>query len=80
LSAGKRFLYVVAALGIVSLAGCKGTHDVAWWKAHPNELKQQLAKCDSDPGELEHVPNCVNAKKAQADLLLGTGSKNMAHF
>ncbi len=71
---------LAAVLVVATLAGCKGTHDVDWWKAHPNELRQQLAKCNGDPGELEHLPNCVNAKKAQADLMLSPGSKNMAHF
>jgi hypothetical protein len=77
LNAGKLLAAVLVA---ATLAGCKGTHEVAWWKTHPAELRQQLAKCGDDPGELEHLPNCVNAKKAQAELMLGTGSKNMAHF
>lgn len=68
-------MMVVAAT--VALAGCKDTHDVAWWKAHPVELKQELAKCGNDPGERKYAPNCVNAKKAKDELILDAHNKGV---
>jgi hypothetical protein len=59
-------------LAVAALAGCDGekTHSVDWYKTHEAERLAKIKQCDADPGELEHAPNCVNAKKAAASLML----------
>ncbi|MDD2859579.1 MAG: EexN family lipoprotein [Acidiphilium sp.] len=61
---------VAALVACASLAGCKNTHSVDWYKAHNTERIAKLKQCAADPGELQYTPNCVNAKKAAADLML----------
>lgn len=66
-------LAVMAGTIAISLAGC-GTsdpvHDVPWYKSHDKQRTAMVTKCKADPGELGNTPNCVNAQKAQSELLL----------
>lgn len=64
---------VVIVLALVAvLVGCKEgkaqeiVQTVEWFKEHPTERKAQLAKCNSNPGELAATPNCVNASRADS--------------
>jgi hypothetical protein len=61
-----------SALSMVSVmlaAGCvqETAPTVAYFRAHEDERKAQLARCASDPGSLANSPGCVNAREA-ADL------------
>lgn len=62
-----------AILCTVFIAGCneekpsETVQTVDWYKANVEEMKTQLAKCDSNPGQLALTPNCVNARKASED-------------
>lgn len=51
-----------------SLVGCKEekVNDVQYYLDHLEELKEQVAKCRNNPGELENTPNCKNAFTAEA--------------
>jgi hypothetical protein len=51
-----------------SLVGCKEekVRDVQYYLDHPEELKEQVAKCLNNPGELGSTPNCQNALTAEA--------------
>jgi hypothetical protein len=41
-------------------------HDVQYYLDHPEELKEQVAKCLNNPGALGSTPNCQNALAAEA--------------
>lgn len=65
--------YILTAL--VVLAVCSGGQEVKaqetvqpveWFKTHQTERKAQLAKCNSNPGEMRARPNCVNASRAES--------------
>ena len=47
------------------------THSVEWFKENRPALKDALAKCNSNPGELAATPNCINASRAQGDIAWG---------
>ena len=62
-------------LGLIAMAGIlsachstEPTHSVEWFVEHRQELKDTVAKCNSNPGELAATPNCVNAKRAQGKI------------
>lgn len=60
------------SLGLIAVAGVlsachstEPTRSVEWFVEHREELKDAIAKCESNPGELAATPNCINAKRAQ---------------
>ena len=60
---------VVAAV----LAGCgenTPVQTVDWYKAHEAERTATIAKCMTNPGELDASPNCINATTAANHLVL----------
>jgi hypothetical protein len=38
---------------------------VAWYQAHPDQIKEKLATCNSSPGTAMHDPECFNAESAK---------------
>jgi hypothetical protein len=38
---------------------------VAWYQAHPDQIKEKLAACSNDPGTAMHDPECNNAETAK---------------
>jgi len=57
-------------------SGCapkEEVHDVAWYKTHRAELKAMREKCNSNPGELQTTPNCVNSHTAVRQLVVESG-------
>jgi hypothetical protein len=70
----------LVAAGTLGLAGCgedgpatsTPTQTVEWFQAHETERKAVLTDCTNNPGEMQDVPNCVNAE--QAERLESTGS------
>ncbi len=77
---GRRWAF--ALLAIATMTGCDGesTHDVAWYKAHDTERKAKILECQNDPGELEHAPNCQNAKEAATELMLSSKNTRIPQF
>lgn len=62
-------LGLVAVTGILSAChSTEPTHSVEWFTEHREELKDAIAECNGNPGELAATPNCVNAKRAQAKI------------
>lgn len=59
---------------LMGLASCKWgplapVRDVAYFKTHPRERINELARCELDPDRAKIHPNCVNAGRAQLDEL-----------
>lgn len=57
----------------VVLAGCGDNtpvQTVDWYKAHEAERTAMIAKCRTNPGELDASPNCINATTAANHLVL----------
>lgn len=62
-------LGLIAVAGILSAChSTEPTRSVEWFVEHRQELKDAIAKCDSNPGELAATPNCINAKRAQGKI------------
>ena len=38
---------------------------VAWYQAHPDQIKVKLAACNNSPGTAMHDPECYNAESAK---------------
>jgi hypothetical protein len=78
----KKNVLIFVIFGTLSfLVGCgdkkllEPTQTVDWYKSHHAELKDVLAKCKNNPGELAATPNCVNAKLADKQLSMGDSNK-----
>lgn len=60
-------MYIVAVMGTFANYGCAPSSepkDVAYYKAHPQELAKELNKCRNNPGQLQNNPECKNASSA----------------
>lgn len=74
----KNVMMMFAVAVALVLTGCKEdkpqevVQTVEWFKAHKIERDAQLAKCNSNPGELAATPNCINAAKADSDVTWGS--------
>lgn len=62
-------------LGLIAVAcilsachSTEPTRSVEWFIEHRQELKDAIAECNSNPGELAATPNCINAKRAQGKI------------
>ena len=66
----------VTLWAVVAMAGCarspQAARSVPYLRAHPRLLTTLARWCTADPGHLENVPACVNAR--EASLLNGIGS------
>ena len=71
-----RVVMAIALAVVVATAGCARSPDAArsvpYLRAHPQVLQTLVRWCTADPGHLENLPACVNAR--QAALLNGIGS------
>lgn len=68
---------IIALISTVAITACnedkttsappeiETTHDVAYYKANPNERAALLKKCKNDPAKYALNGNCLNAEKAQ---------------
>ena len=63
-------------VAVMAVTGCarspEATRSVPYLRAHPKALQTLVRWCTADPGHLEHLPACINAR--QAALLNGIGS------
>ena len=65
-------LGLIAAASILSACHpTEPTHSVEWFVEHRQELKDTVAKCNSNPGELAATPNCINASRASSEITWG---------
>ena len=63
---------LLAAVAML-LAACNDNtpvQTVDWYKAHEAERTATIAKCMTNPGELDASPNCINATTAANHLVL----------
>lgn len=65
-------------LGLLALCGIlsachptEPTRSVEWFKENRPALKETLARCNGNPGELAATPNCINASRAQSAITWG---------
>jgi hypothetical protein len=70
---------LLTALLSFTLTGCFDsasptgpTHDVEWFKSHPDERQKVLETCSNNSGKLQDTENCINA--VEAERLLSSGS------
>lgn len=67
---------MVAFVAVMAVTGCarspQAARSVPYLRAHPKVLQTLVRWCTADPGHLEHLPACINAR--QAALLSGIGS------
>ena len=63
----------------IALVGCKReeTLTIDYFKANDKVRLAKIKECSSNPGELEHTPNCKNAMAAQVQLEFSTDNKTM---
>ena len=62
-------LGLIAVAGILSAChSTEPTRSVEWFIEHRQELKDAIAKCNSNPGELAATPNCIYAKRARGKI------------
>ena len=55
----------------LALSGCHSTEptrSVEWIKENRPALKETIARCNGNPGELAATPNCINASRAQGAI------------
>jgi uncharacterized lipoprotein NlpE involved in copper resistance len=50
---------------VLVLAGCAERHDVAYYKAHPNDRDFKIAACKSQPGAFSNDAECISAAEAE---------------
>lgn len=67
-----RPLRLAAALGGLALlvAACSPAepdHDIAYYRAHPDERATKMAACQNDRGKLAATANCINALAADSE-------------
>lgn len=60
---------------LLLLAACGETHDVAWYRAHPEERAAKIAWCNNHAGADRTDADCLNARRAANPL--GIGLKTM---
>ena len=63
-----------------SIVGCneEEVNDVDYYYKNFDECKNQVEKCQNNPGKLENTPNCKNAKAAyHKRLIYGDGTGKM---
>ena len=68
---GLRPLPAALALG-GALAACsppEPSHDIAYYRDHPDVRATKMAACRSDRGKLAATPNCINALAADSEAV-----------
>lgn len=62
---------IAIALALSACHSTEPTRSVEWFVEHRQELKDTLAECSGNQGELAATTNCINAKKAQGKITWG---------
>jgi predicted Fe-S protein YdhL (DUF1289 family) len=67
--------FFVALLALTAtLAGCeKEIRSVEWYKANDIERMDVIRECKANPDKLNKTENCINAKKANREILNAGG-------
>lgn len=76
--------FLLLTLLVAGLAGCKrdpmaSIRDVAYFKSHPRERINELARCERDPERAVDHPDCINAGKAQMEELKQADNRVLDH-
>jgi hypothetical protein len=64
----------LGCVGALFLAGCDkrpSEFTVEYYSAHPQERRQKIAECASDPGALREDALCINATEAETSEAIG---------
>jgi hypothetical protein len=74
----KNRCYILVCLGSLQvLGGCDRSpseFSVEYYETHPQERKDKVDECASDPGALRDDALCINAMKADASEAIGKWS------
>lgn len=62
---------IAIAIALSACHSAEPTRSVEWFIEHRQELKETLAACNANPGELAVTPNCINAKEARGKITWG---------
>lgn len=71
----KKLLLVVSATFILSACGEKEVFSVEYYAEHIQEANEKLNECGANL-TLEKDQNCINARTAVKNQILGTGKKD----
>ena len=66
---------VLLAMNLVACG--ERTNSVEYYTEHKDERDTKLQECRSNPGELQHSPNCVNARRSQIQADFSSKNKGM---
>ena len=76
----RRVLRLGAAAALAALSACSPpnsasgpTHDVAYYRDHPDERAAKMKACQNNQGKLAATSNCINALAADS-------ASHAAHF
>jgi predicted Fe-S protein YdhL (DUF1289 family) len=65
-------LAMTTATLFAGLGGCeKEVQTVEWYKEHDAERLAVVRECKENPDKLNKTPNCVNARRANTEILTG---------
>ncbi len=62
---------IAIAIALSACHSAEPTRSVEWFVKHRQELKDTLAACHGNPGELAATTNCINANEAQGKITWG---------
>ncbi|MDR2688317.1 MAG: EexN family lipoprotein [Azoarcus sp.] len=66
----KRLILVMTT--VILFTGCEQeVQTVEWYKEHDAERLAVVRECKENPDKLNKTPNCVNAKRANTEILTG---------
>ncbi|MDR1229164.1 MAG: EexN family lipoprotein [Azoarcus sp.] len=62
---------LIALLALAAaLAGCeREVQSLEWYKANDAERMEVIRECKANPDKLNRTENCINAKKANREIL-----------
>lgn len=70
---------------LIAVAACESNslgaeRSTAYFKEHPAKREHVLAECEADPQRHSGHPNCINAWKAQWEVVIGLTHKTASRL
>jgi hypothetical protein len=69
------FALIISGCKTENVASKEKTNTVEYYIHNKEERKEKIQECNNNPGEMENLPNCKNAKKAALIDIGGDPSK-----